>query len=522
MLVRWKKSSAVMIGIAFFVVMVITVAGKINFHVDELLSYNLSNARDRFGFEEGRAYAPVAGIYLDKLTVSDAANRFDFALVWENQKNDVHPPLYYLLLNAVCSIYVGKFSVWYAGGINICFALLTLYVWRKLIGLFCNDRIFVEIASILFALSVGVLQSVSFLRMYVMAMFWVTLTAYLLIKSFDEGFSWKQLAQIGGTAIAGALTHYYCIIYLCAVCLVLGICLIMQKRWGDIVRLGGCMLISAGVSVSVFPAMLAHMFLGQRGTKSMDNMLHGTMAEQWDRIKAFYQFINVQMLGKIGEGVAVFSIFIIAASAIRKNDREAASATVDGTWLMRWLMLGIPQLIYFLFVSMSAVFVSARYLFPIYAVVFGLFLCMVNEVWKKIIPKRYMPIVLCLLGTALTVGGFKNATWSSLCKASADLLHKAQAYSDRNCISVYDVSWKIWPTFCEMRNYKSVTFFSKEHCDQILQREELFADGFLLNVIGGDDDRMISLIQKNHPYLNQCEKIGGFDYSVTYYISAGD
>lgn len=42
------------------------------------------------------------------------------------------------------------------------------------------------------------------------------------------------------------------------------------------------------------------------------------------------------------------------------------------------------------------------------------------------------------------------------------------------------------------------------------------------NIIGGNDDKIISMIQSNYPYLNKCEKIGGYAYSTTYFISAGE
>lgn len=303
-MLKQKANRVIIIYVAFFIIMIITLTCKRNFHVDEICSYTLSNNTKSImmTFEEGRTYTPAGHIYLDNMAVENTSEAFNFVNVWKNQEKDVHPPLYYVLLHSICSLCAGRFSLWYAAVINICFAMFSLYFLRKLIVLFCHERMIADYASVLFVLSTGVLQNVSFLRMYVMAMFWVTLTAYLFLKAFDGEFSYKFLIQIGLTAIAGALTHYYCIIYLCATCFACGICLIIQKRWKDIISLIICMAISAGISIAVFPAMLSHMFSGYRGTQSIDNMTQGTMLEHWERIKSFYQFINVQMLGKIGGG----------------------------------------------------------------------------------------------------------------------------------------------------------------------------------------------------------------------------
>ena len=520
-----KKYKQAIIYVAFLVIMIITVACKKNFHVDEIWSYILSNnvGSGSIDFEDERTYTPSEQVFLDSMAVSDASEAFNFANVWKNQKNDVHPPLYYLLLHIICSYCVGRFSIWYAAAINICFALLSLYVLRKIIYLFCQDEVVVDIASILFSLSVGVLQNVTFLRMYVMAMFWVTLMVYLFIKVFDEGFSWKILLQIGMTAIAGALTHYYCIIYLCATCFVCGICLIILKRWRDIIRLSITMIISAGLSIAVFPAMISHMFIGDRGTQAVDNMTQGTMAEHWERIKDFYWFINTGIFGKIGGVGIVFLLLIIVIFIFYREKRNEVAISFDQTKLMRWLIIVIPLIIYFVFVSISAAYITDRYLFPIYAVAFGLFLCIMNTLWRKLVLEKYVYVIMCLIGALFITNGFANIKWDYLYKSSTDLLNRSKTYSDKNCISVHDkVVWKEQSAYCEIKNYKSVTFISQERCDKILQFYDLFDDGFMLNIIGGNDDRIISMVQSGYPYLNKCEKIGEYGYSTTYYISAGE
>ena len=47
-----------------------------------------------------------------------------------------------------------------------------------------------------------------------------------------------------------------------------------------------------------------------------------------------------------------------------------------------------------------------------------------------------------------------------------------------------------------MKNYKSVTFISQNNIDSIMQYGDLFEDGFILTVIGGNDDEIITKIQK--------------------------
>ena len=114
--------------------------------------------------------------------------------------------------------------------------------------------------------------------------------------------------------------------------------------------------------------------------------------------------------------------------------------------LMKWMIIGIPLTIYFVFVSISAAYVADRYVFPIYAVIFALFMCIMNTVWRKLIPVKYEYIVMCLIGTIFIINGFGNAQWD-LFKSFEGLLDNAREYSDRNCISVYDVEWREQSTF---------------------------------------------------------------------------
>lgn len=102
-------------------------------------------------------------------------------MVWDNQAGDVHPPLYYAIIHTVCSMFAGKFSIWYAGVVNIFFAVLTLWTVRHLVNELTQSSEAVMWGTVFFVLSEGVLSGVSFFRMYIMAMFEVTFVTWLFI-----------------------------------------------------------------------------------------------------------------------------------------------------------------------------------------------------------------------------------------------------------------------------------------------------------------------------------------------------
>ena len=95
-------------------------ANKSYLHIDEAYSYGLTNY-DKVEIEENADFYNTwhnKEYYEDYLTVNEDEIG-DLKPVYENQKNDVHPPLYYLLLRIAMSFSVGSFSKWAGFGLNI-------------------------------------------------------------------------------------------------------------------------------------------------------------------------------------------------------------------------------------------------------------------------------------------------------------------------------------------------------------------------------------------------------------------
>ena len=158
-------------------------------------------------------YTPASGAYTDYMT---AKAPLDFSHVWKNQEADVHPPLYYYLIYMISYLFKGSDSKWIAGGLNIFFMLLTLWISRKMMKEFACSKAFSNVFTGFFILSSGILSTITFFRMYILLMFEVTLLTYLLVKYRKKG---NNRFYIGLTVltIAGALTHYYFFIYQCFV-----------------------------------------------------------------------------------------------------------------------------------------------------------------------------------------------------------------------------------------------------------------------------------------------------------------
>ena len=110
--------------------------------------------------------------YRDYLSVS-RNNTFNYASVYYNQRGDVHPPFYYLLLHTVCSLFPGVFSKWFALVINIVFLTGTLLLLYRMVKRYLGGRSPALAVVAVYGFSNGFFTSAMYLRMYAVLTFMV-------------------------------------------------------------------------------------------------------------------------------------------------------------------------------------------------------------------------------------------------------------------------------------------------------------------------------------------------------------
>lgn len=547
---------------AFAIAMIICLALKQNLHLDETLTYTLSNntVSTVLSPVDGHTYTPVKSAYLESMTVPQGG-QFNYANVWQRQAEDVHPPFYYVLVHTVCSLFPGKFSVWFSGIVNIVFALLTLWVSRKIVRTLMADQTFVLIISVFLAASAAMLSIASFLRMYTMAMFFTTSLGYLFLKGIRaKKLDWKYYLLLSLTSIAGVLTHYFVIVYLVLNCCVFGVCLILTSRYKDALALIGTMLFSAVVSILIFPNMLRHIFSGYRGDEAFHN-LGGDIADYWSRLKSFYGFVSGWAFGGCLTYLAIMALIIFAWERFGKRSissllccgwekligkgmavsgdvalqtapsdahLEANGATVaknskavPNITVLSYLILAVPSVAYFLLVSKIASYTDYRYISPIYAVVVIWVLCLVLPKLKALFfPKICVPAVYFLL-CAMIVSSWVKSPWEYLYFNDKEQLEKAAAYNQVDCVCIYPPYqiYQVQPTFYEASNYKSVTFYEQEHIDMLMESDIRNALELMVLISNACDSEVVAeKISRALPNLNAHQLMWSVGGTNTYHF----
>ncbi len=507
----------------FLLMMILVISNKKNLHVDEILTYGLANYEDGWMNPSGGVYNPAESAFTEYVTVHEDS-RFDYNHVWKNQSKDVHPPLYYVLVHTICSLFPDRFSIWYTGIINIIFALLTLYVIRGLVYELVQSNEAVTLASVIFVFSAGILSSVTFLRMYVMTMFEVALVTLIFVRAAAKGHTWKFYIQVIMISVAGALTHYYFIVYLFFICLFWGVHLLIGRRFRDAGLFMISMILSGGLSIAVFPGMIKHMFLkeGYRGQESIENLTRFSITEYGSRLREFYSFLNESLLGNVFTYIVVAFLFLLIWCLVnRKNRKEILAMALSACRpdKISWGLAVLPGLCYFFLVSKMAVYTTSRYLFPVYAVIIAAFAAFIFSISNRIIRSSRRYLFLCVIASLITVNGWKVCSWQFLYLDSAALLEKADKYREVNNLYIYDDSWKIFSSFYEISKYKSVCFRSQDNVEgngDIPYKSDLDLVLSITNSCNGE--LILNQILTTYPFLDSYEEIGGYGYSTSWHL----
>lgn len=506
------------IYILFIILMVFTIRNKTNLFVDEVYSYGLANHTEGMfmQIEDGKTYYPSNAPWISYMAV-DLNNRFDYANVWENQTQDVHPPLYYVVLHTICSLFPGSVSKWFAGLVNILFALGTLYILRKLMFVLVQDEAVQTVVSIGFVCCAGVLSAVSFLRMYIIAMFWVTALAYVFIRQIGERHTAKFYFMLMLCTLGGALTHYYCIVYAVFASVVYGIYLLYKKRLKETGFFCLAQAAAGGLSVCIFPAMLHHIFSSARGEESAQNMENASLADLADRVKTYFELLDGQLFGGIFIYIALTALILLFVCGIRGLKQPDLCFTGEKeTVAVRWLSLVVPVVLYFILIAKIAVYLSDRYMYPVYAVLFVAVSCGV-ACWAKHMAGKFSIYVIISMTAVMSVNSWHNIGWVYLFLPSEQLLEQAAAYGDVDCIYIYEKPWETNPAYYEASRYHSITFFTPDDLE-MLESSDIASRYQLIVMVTGDDENILGKIREICPELIECEHLGGYGYTDTYYL----
>ena len=324
------------------------------FHMDEMYSYGLMNY-DKLNINDNEDFYDNwhdKEYYQDYLEVN-SNEIWDIKPVYENQKNDVHPPLYYLLLRIAATFTVDNFSKWTGIILNIMIFIVSSILVYLVANKIFKSKVFALLTCILNGFTLMSLESSIYIRMYELSnlsIIFLTFTQLLILDKKEIKF--KNCIPIIIALLIGAFTHYYFFIYALIIYIMYTVKCIQEKNYKNLVKYNIAMVIAAAIFLLIFPYAINHIFFGYRGLSG------GNDTEYFLKLFAFLGLMDKNIGGYILILIPLILYFITRkAKKINLNKRETN---------IEWIMF--PLLAYFLVVTKNAPYIEIRYLIPIYSV----------------------------------------------------------------------------------------------------------------------------------------------------------
>lgn len=496
---------------------------KSGMFIDEIYTYGLSNGH----------YTPfIKGLTDDQLLTRqevlsyltvDPGEGFDLASVYDNQVQDVHPPLYYWLFNMVSSLTPGVFSKWTGLILDYLIymaALLLLYrLCRRLFG----SRFLAAAAAGLYGLSVIGMSTMLMIRMYVLLTA-LSLTLACLAARLLEERRLRLCPWIGLAIFLGLMTQYYFVFYaffLCGFLLLWALCTKQFKLAGvfTLCSFGGVALL-----LLAFPACLDQLFADAlvSGGNALENL--AAFSAYSGRLLLFIREVAHRMKA---------AVYLTMAAAVGlllcfRRVREAAKA---GKLRFSALLVILPAFPAFFLVAVISPVTEIRYVYNL-APFFVLAVCFLLHVLERSLeglrlaePGRAAAFLLIL---ALALWEARCLPPDYLYPEHADYHAALSAYSGSPCIYLTGYNGPLTQDALFLLDFDR-TFVTTDPADPALA-EYLASFGQARDCVvfvdvdsfwssGFDPEEMLPRLLEATPFQT-CEQLYSYALTKTYVLTA--
>lgn len=410
---------------------------------------------------------------------------FNLASVYFNVKDDNHPPVHFMLLHLMSSIFKGDMSPVLGCAINVIAILGVLW----LLGL-VGDQIFASKYStyavmLLYGLSVGAVATTIWIRMYAILTLFVIWNLYFHLRNYggkeenDECVKTDvKCPKNKGIFIMTVLsfwTQYFGLFFILPLAAVTVWVLAKRKEIKKMWAYIRTMVLAAIVGVCVYPFAIGDVLYSSRGTEALSTWGNG-MIDYANRIWEFLKVLAINVAGDF----EIFLILVLVPSVILlfKYYFKKGNATRSG-FNVKWLFVIVPTVVYFLLASKMSPFYVDRYIMAIFPMVAILIVGLWNALLGDNQKWRYAIIYGAIFVSALSIYMMKGEH-PYLYKGYEEQVQVAECYREYPFVCYYP-GLSFYENVMEMERYEKTLllkeeelgFMTKEHTKEV-------EDGYVL------------------------------------------
>lgn len=500
------------------------VSWKEGYHMDELLSFELANAEynpwivptqpqgrlakfmqeevyaDTLGETAGNFFDAVkdvlqnrggskllgyqADVYEEPVWISreefqayvttGQRDQFNLISVYFNVKDDNHPPVHFMLLHLISSIFPGSVSVWMGCFINLCTLVgicACMMAGGKLLekhGVLSEGfgRKWGILAAVFYGFSAGAVATTLLIRMYGLMTFCCVLSLYLHVKKWLEGSFDKKNKGLIAVTVIGFLTQYFFLFYCILLAVVTVVLLWTKKRIPELKRYIRSMVIAAVLGVCLFPFAIADVLSSGRGVEALQNLGNGWM-DFFSRIGTFGKILLESCFGNLWLGLVILVAFTGVGIWTLIGKKKSGKGLV-------WMLI-LPPVGYFLLASKMSPMFADRYIMAVFP--FVAMMAALVWVWIADKCKRFEIFLHVAVSVAFACLLFTyNGTY--LYEGYEEQLEVSEEYEELACICLYEGSG-YYDNLLEFRNYEKTLLvtpaelLARKDVDEINALDEL-------------------------------------------------
>ncbi len=301
---------------------------------------------------------------------------YNLISVYFNVKDDNHPPLHFMLLHIMTSVFKGEISVWHGAVINLAAIAGTLWLLGLIGDMVFKNRKSSVALMVLYGFSMGAVASAIWIRMYALLTLWTVWGLYLHIRKYtcrsQDSFlrinpkngkvKWLGSISIFVVTVLSFWTQYFGLFFILPLALVTVILLAKERRIPEVWAYIRTMVTAAVVGIGVFPFAIGDVLFSDRGTEALSQWKNG-FSEYAERIKVFGSILAENVAA---DTLAFFIAVIVPVGFIlykyvRKRMNESCFG--EAIW-----MTFIPTLVYFLLAAKMSPYFIDRYIMAIFPV----------------------------------------------------------------------------------------------------------------------------------------------------------
>lgn len=409
---------------------------KEDFFLDELYSYGLMNYKTAYLFdEESFRENWHDSAYFDEYLIINEAEKGDWKPIYNNQAEDYHPPLYYLLLRVAASFTVGKFTKWTGLILNLCIfvlAAITVYFIGKEIF---KSKIYALLLVAVYGFSRFSAENTLFIRMYQLLELNILLLAYWAVKNYyNRKVKILDMLSLIAITVLGTLTQYYFIFFYLGVFIAEIIRYIRKKQIKNLVKFILTFIISEILVYLIWPPYFEQLTRGSGRNETGGNTFVEKILSFSSRQKEYFEILDNNMFNL---KVSYLFVFVILVGIIVLTVKLIKNRKSKVCFNKKINMLLVPTLIYWYIVTKTSQFIALRYILPIFVIVMIILVYLLKRELAFLIKNKKHALIAT---TAIMIIFLVMPTTKALeyqYPESKEKIENLEKYKDIPCIYMY-------------------------------------------------------------------------------------